>query len=149
MEVRLNNRTKLKRTLKEIDVKNDLTFHSIFDKSLSQKILLYYYSMIEKSSSLLAFKPDNIFDFIAELKILNPKIKIRKLLQILGFKIVIEEMGVRDFREFLKIFDIDNWYRIKKDYSSLKSPIQKSDKISIIKNALIDFQPLSYQNHKI
>jgi len=142
MEVRLNNRTKLKRTLKEIDVKNDLTLHSIFDKSLSQKILLYYYSMIEKSSSLLAFKPDNTSDFIAELKILNPKVKIRKLLQILGFKIVIEEMGVRDFREFLKIFDIDNWYRLKKEYSTLIFPTHKSDKLSIIKNALIDFQPI-------
>ena len=94
------------------------------------------------SSSILSFKPDNTFDFIAELKILNPKIKIRKLLQILGFKIVIEEMGVRDFREFLKIFDIDNWPRLKKDYSALKFPTQKSDKLSIIKNSLIDFQPI-------
>lgn len=142
MEVRLNNRTKLKRTLKEINVQNDLTLHSIFDKNLSQKILLHYYSKIEKSSSLLSFKPESTSDFLTELKILNPKIKIRKLLQYLGFKIAIEEMGIRGFREFLKVFKIDNWNRIKKDYSSLKFPTKKSDKISIIKNALIVFKPL-------
>lgn len=142
MEVRLNNRTKLKRTLKEINVQNDLSLHSIFNKNLSQKILLHYYSMIEKSSSLLSFKPANTSDFLSELKILNPKIKIRKLLQVLGFKTAIEEMGIREFREFLKIFEINNWYRVKNDYSSLKFPSQKSDKISIIKKALVDFQPI-------
>ena len=142
MEVRLNNRTKLKRTLKEINVQNDLSLHSIFNKNLSQKILLHYYSMIEKSSSLLSYKPANTSDFLSELKILNPKIKIRKLLQILGFKTAIEEMGVREFREFLKIFEINNWYRVKNDYSSLKFPSRKSDKISIIKKALVDFQPI-------
>lgn len=142
MEVRLNTRTKLKRTFKEINVQNDLSFHSIFIERLSQKILFHYFSMIENSSSLLSIHTKNVSDFLSEIRILNPKIKIRKSLQLLGFKFAIEEMGVRGFRKFIKIFGENYWYRLKKEYSSIKSLSKRSDKISIIKKALLDFKPL-------
>lgn len=142
MEVRINSRTKLKRTFKEINAQNDLSFHSIFIERLSQRVLLHFFSMIENSTSLLSINTKNISEFLSEIKILNPKIKIRKLLQLLGFKSAIEEMGIRGFREFIKIFGANDWYRLKKEYSSIKSPSQKYDKISIIKKALLDFKPL-------
>lgn len=142
MEVRLNTRTKMKRTFKEINAQNDLSFHSIFNERLSQRVLLHYFSMVENSTSLLSINTKNTSEFLSEIKISNPRIKIRKLLQLLGFKSAIEEMGIRGFREFIKIFGANDWYRLKKEYSSIKSSSQKSDKISIIKKALLDFKPL-------
>jgi len=145
MEVRLNTRTKLKKIFKEINVQNDLSFRSIFIEKLSQKILLYYLSMIENSASLLSIDTQDTLDFLSEIKISNPRIKIRKSLQLLGFKYAIEEMGIRGFREFIKIFGSNDWYRLKKEYSSIKLPFQKTDRISILKEALLDFKPLKLQ----
>ena len=142
MEVRLNSRTKLKRILKEINAQNNLSFHSIFIERLSQRILMHYFSIIESSFSLLSINIKSTSEFLSEIKIFNPKIKIRKLLQLLGFKSAIEEMGIRGFREFIKIFGANNWYRLKKEYASINFPYQKSDKISIIKKTLLDFKPL-------
>ena len=50
-------------------------------------------------------------------------------------------MGIRELREVLKDFGNNNWYRLKKEYTSLKFPLDTSNKLSIIKNELLDFQP--------
>lgn len=149
-EVRLNNRSKLRRFFKNIDIYDDLIFYSVFKKHLSQKVLLHFYSKIENIYSLQAYKPKNTKDFLIEIRTMNPKIKLRKLLQMLGLKMAIEEMGIREFRELIKQFGNTNWYRLKRDYSSLIFSQVKSNKILSINNALCNFQPLKlsdFQNN--
>ena len=138
--------TKLKQIFKNIEVQNKLIFSSIFHKSISQKVLLYFFDQIESDYSLLVYKPKTSKDFLTDLKIANPNIKLRKLLQMFGLKTAIEEMGIREFREITKLFGNNTWYRIKKDYSLLKFPSNKSSKIEFIKEALLDFQPLKLSN---
>jgi len=142
IEVRLNTRTKLKQILKRIEVKNDLIFSSIFQKSLSQKVLLYFLNQIEIDYSLLVYKAKTSKDFLIDFKIANPSIKLRKLIQMLGLKNAIEEMGIREFREVIKLFGNHGWYRIKRDYDLLNVPLSNNNWIKFLKNALIDFQSL-------
>lgn len=142
MEVRLNSRAKLKQILKKIGIQNDLKFLSIFNKSVSQNILLYFFSLIENDYSFLSYKPDSAKEFLAELKIENPKIKLRKSLQMLGLKTAMEEMGIRELREVFKDFGNINWYRLKKEYTSLKFPVSRIDQMDSIKKGLIDFQTI-------
>jgi len=143
IEVRLNNRTKLKQIFKKIEIQNELTFSSIFHKPLSQKVLLHFFDQIESDYSLLVYKPKTSKDFLTDLKTANPNIKLRKLLQLFGLKTAIEEMGIREFREITKLFGNNTWYRIKKDYSLLKMPLNiNCNWIKSLKNALLDFQPL-------
>ena len=143
MEVRLNNRAKLKQIFKKIDIQNELTFSSIFHKPLSKKVLLHFFDQIESDYSLLVYKSKTSKDFLTDLKIANPNVKLRKLLQLFGLKTAIEEMGIREFREITKLFGNNTWYRIKKDYSLLKMPLNiNCNWIKSLKNALLDFQPL-------
>ena len=146
IEVRLNNRTKIKKVLKTLEIQNDFTFRSLFQKDISKNVLFYILSNIENDYSLLSYKPKNSKDFLIDLKIMNPDVKIRKSLQLLGLKMAIEEMGIREFRELIKHSGNTNWYRLKKEYSTMKLPCQKSNIISVIENALNEFQPLRLQD---
>ena len=142
IEIRLNNRSKLKQIFKNIEIKNDLVFSSVVKKDLSQKILLNFINKIESDYSLLAYRPKNEKDFLLDLKINNPNIKLNKLLQMYGFKMAIDKMGIREFRDIINSYGNNAWYRIKRNYSILNIPFPENNKIDIIKNAILNFEPL-------
>ena len=138
----MNNRTKLKQIFKKIDTTNDLTFSSIFKKNLSKKILLYFFKEIEDEYSLLTYKPKSEKDLLSDLNVYNPHLKLRKLLQMFGFKIAVEKVGIREFRELIKHFGNNNWYRINKEFSALKFPLNECNILKSLKEEIIDFETL-------
>src|SRR3990167_8155581 len=89
MEVRLNQRKKIKQLFKKLNIKNDLTFKRLFKPAISKKVLLYYLDELENNRSiLLNYTNDKIL--LTDLLLNNKDLSFRKILQILGLKKVLE-----------------------------------------------------------
>ena len=142
MEIRLNKRVKIKSILKKINIDSDLTFRSLFKQTISKKILLFYFEYIKKGYSLLSYRPKSSREFVAEFKINNPHIKVRKMLQIFALKKLIDEIGIREFRETIKPYGKHNWDRLKYDLSRYKFPKESFSPIKAINQSLTNFKPL-------
>ena len=85
MEVRLNQRKKIKQLFKKLNIKNDLTFKRLFKPAISKKVLLYYLDELENNRSiLLNYTNDKIL--LTDLLLNNKDLSFRKILQILGLK---------------------------------------------------------------
>jgi hypothetical protein len=142
MEIRLNQRAKIRQVFKKINVNIEPLFSSIFKESISQQVLLIYLEEIKQGYRLLSYKPKQVSDFIADFKIYNPQIKMRKMLQMLAYKTVMDQLGIRGFREATKIYGSHNWNRLKADLLHYKLPEQAPCPISMIEESLKSFKPL-------
>lgn len=142
MEIRLNQRVKIKQVFKKIGIDHKPTFSSIFKSAIAQKVLLFYLEQIKYGYALLAYRSKTIKDFIADFRINNPKTKIRKMLQMLALKTAIEEMGIREFREITAFYGSHNWNRLKKDLANYRFPEGDYAILKPIEAALRDYRPL-------
>jgi len=142
MEIRLNQRAKIRQIFGKIHANSDLTFSSVFKEATSQKVLLFYLAYIKNSYSILAYRPKSNSQLITDIKICNPKIKMRKMLQLFALKTLIADMGTREFREATKIYGRHNWDRLKNDLSHYRFPEGLSSPIKVIQQSLTDFKPL-------
>ncbi|MFC2066820.1 hypothetical protein ACFLUO_07210 [Chloroflexota bacterium] len=142
MEVRLNKRQKIRQVLKCIELDIDPVFQSLFNKEIARKILLYYLKNIEAGyPPLLLYDYKNPELFLSELLTLNPKIKLRRALAILGLRDLIDKKGVREFREIINRFDRTSWYRLKKEMESISYP-EDRDSFAVLRNAIEEFKSL-------
>jgi len=142
MEVRLNKRQKLKQVLKNVGIEKEPTFQSLFRKDIAQKVLLHYMGVIEKSYPLiLSYDCKDAKDFLSDFIIHNPKAGLKKAIQMLGLRVLIDEVGVREFREITRKYGKANWYRLNKEMLSLKYP-QREDTFAPIRQCLEEFKPL-------
>lgn len=146
MEIRLNQRIKIKQILKKLNIESDLTFFSLFKQATAQKILLFYLAELKGAYALLAYRPESTKDFIAAFLINNPKTKIRKMLQMLALKTAIEEMGIREFREATKPYGKHNWDRLKNDLSTYSFPEGSLAPLKNMQRSLTEFKPLRLKN---
>lgn len=119
MEVRLNKRDKIKRLFKELDIETELDFQNMFSKSISQKILLYYLEKIRSSYPSIVSSKINSEQLLMRLISEYPKMKLRKVLMVLGAKALFDEIGVRAFREIIKGFGTRGWYSLRKELKDL------------------------------
>lgn len=111
LEMRLNNRRCIKKTLKKSGLNENTTFRSLFDQSLAKKLLMSYFDQMleqyipvyENSSPLYIFN---------QLKIDNPLEKPAKLLELATAQSIIGQTSVREFRNMI---NDKNWYRLKKN----------------------------------
>jgi hypothetical protein len=142
IEIRLNQRAKIRQVLKDIGIDSDLSFISLFKTVIAQKVILFYFEQVKSGYALLAYRPKSSREFISEFKVLNPKAKIRKMLQIFAFKKLLDELGVRDFRETIRIYGKHNWHRLQKDLLIYKFPEESIAPFKILEQPLTDFRPL-------
>jgi hypothetical protein len=142
MEVRLNKRQKIIQILKQTGIITEITFQNLFKKDIAQKVLLYYIDEIEAGyPKILLYKSNNTKGLLAEIKIYNPKIGLLKALQLCKIKELIEEVGIREFREITKIYGRTNWYNLNKELKGLNNP-KVLNPFSTIRTALTAFEPL-------
>ncbi len=142
MEVRLNRRQKLKQVLKHVGIEIEPTFQSLFRKDIAQKVLLHYMGVIEKGYPLiLSYDCKDAKDFLSDFIVRNPKVGLRKAIQMLGLRTAINELGIREFREITSKYGKANWYRLNKEMLSLNYP-QKEDTFAPIRQCLGEFKPL-------
>lgn len=143
MEIRLNQRQKIREILKKIGVEIEPTFGNLFKKEIAQKVLLYYAAQIEDDyPRLLYSKPKSAKDFIAQFIIDNPKTKLKDPIMALGFYSALEEVSTREIRELLRKHSKGVWYRFFRQINSFNYPKSNSSAFELIRNSINEFKPL-------
>ena len=116
IEIRLANRTKLKSTLKQLGLIQQMTFESLFKQAISRQILLHFWANTTDCMNFMMIK-DNDLSFILA-KILGTGLftASRALAMTASLKIIHSE-GERKFEKIVG----PHWH--SKTYGSLKSDI--------------------------
>ncbi len=142
MEIRLGKRAKIREILKTLNMQAFMTFSELFKENIARQVLLFYLEQIKNGYALLAYHPKNKGQLISDIKMLNPKIKIRKMLQICATKLIIDDIGIREFREVTKHFGAYSWNRLNNDLLCCKFPDQSFAPIKVIQQSITDLKPL-------
>ena len=142
IEIRLGQRRKIKQVLEKIHVVNNLTFSSLFKEAISHKVLSLYFADIKNGYAILSYSQKSHTQLISDIKIFNPKIKIRKMLQLFASIVLIDDMGIRGFREATKMYGPHHWNRLKNDLSFYNFPEEIFSPIRVIEQSLKDFKLL-------
>jgi len=142
IEIRLNKRQKINQILKKIDKVVEPTLINIFNQDTAKSVLLYYINEIEEAyPPLLTYQYDSPKKFFAGFLTANPKVKLTPALKMLGLRVLLDEMGIREFREITKRYGNSAWYSLNKEMKKLG----KTDEISVfslLKDKITDFEPL-------
>ncbi len=141
MEVRLNKRQKIGQLFKTLKIDKEITYESIFDPAISQKVLLYYLDTIEKQRpSILDYKPASPTAMLADLAIINKLTPIRAF-QLLGLKQALDTINFRELRTMFGKTSDRSWYRLIAQTKAIKLPVTSSP-FRVIREHLTDFKSL-------
>lgn len=96
LEVRLNNRRKIKSILKAIDESEDVYFYALFGKRIAAKILSHFWAELMQQQGMASLlevdlrEPDK---FAEALMAANPKMKAAKVTSIIGTVQLLQRVG--------------------------------------------------------
>ena len=143
MEVRLNQRQKIRQILNKIGHKTEPTFKNLFSKKIARSVLLYHLSQIEDNyPKPLYFKPKSAKDFLAQFIIDNPTVKIKDPFTAYGFQKALNEISVREIRELLKQYKRESWYRFYNKINNYGYPKNTLPIFEPIRNSISEMKPL-------
>jgi len=150
IEMRLNSRKRIRQTLKKYAFADDCSFSFLFSSNLASHLVSNYFKGLTKQY-IPTFKATGI-DLLDLVKMHNPKLKERCLLEVSMAQEVIQNSGVRKFRNTISN---KTWYRIKKLLKNLNVPLQTNLLTKIwreltvfIPLRLIDYPQLMINNDK-
>jgi len=143
MEIRLNRRQKINQILKKIGKETKPTFINIFDQDTAKKVLLYYLDEIEQAYPPLLTYPYNnsLRKFFEGLLIANPSLKPTQALELTAFRLLLNEIGIREYRQITKRHGDYYWYSLNSKMKKLK----QTDEISVfsmLREKITKFEPL-------
>lgn len=142
VEIRLNRRQKINQILKKVDKEVEPTFANIFSQDTAKKVLLHYLSEIEDAyPPLLVYQYDSPKKFFEGLLIANPKLKPTQALKLTAFRALLNEIGVRDYRQMTKRYGNYYWYSLNKEMKKL-SDVNEVSVFSILRKQLTEFKPM-------
>ncbi|HEX4068537.1 MAG TPA: hypothetical protein VHX42_00405 [Candidatus Babeliales bacterium] len=120
MEARLNNRKKIQQILKTLDIKAQLTFKELFKTNIARKVLLHYLNEVERARPpLLDFKTNNTKQLLVALIFNNPTLSPRRILQLYGMKLALDQISIRELRTMLGARNKRSWYRLIADMKNV------------------------------
>ena len=141
MEVRFNNRKKIRQLFAKLGIKSDLTFHNLFKPATAKKVLLHYLDELEsKRPVLLDFKAKNDEALLVALCMNNPELGPKQILQMFGLKKAFEFMTPRELRVLFKRFHPRSWQRLMTDAKKVKMP-NANNSFGIIREQIVKFKP--------
>jgi len=118
LEIRLTSR-KLKSLLRTLKLERDCTLKNLFSATLSRAILLYYWQMITQGLYMLNIDTKDIERLIYAIRTAFPRKRPSKIMELLGFVMTCQKLGVRGARLTLGLKN-HQWYRIKSDVKTLE-----------------------------
>ncbi len=146
LEVRLNNRRKIKSILKALDESEDVYFWALFGRRIAAKILGHFWAELMQQhgmASLLEIDLRSPDQFAESLMAANPKMKAAKVTSIIGTVQLLQQVGEKGVSV---LFDTLNPKTIKrlidecKTYQPTATP--RWTAIRQVKQQLEDFHPL-------
>ncbi len=142
MEVRLNSRQKMKQLFPNLGIETKLTFQSLFTAQISQKVLLYYLSELEKRRpKIIDYQTKRSKALLADIIVNNPTLGAQKTLQLFGLKQAIDAITPRELRAMFGNQSTRSWYRLITDAKTVKLPATQSP-FRIVRERLNKFEPL-------
>jgi len=142
VEIRLNRRQKINQILKKVGKDVEPTFTNIFSQDTAKKVLLHYINEIEDAyPPLLTYQYDSPKKFFAGFLVANPTIKLTPALKILGLRALLDDIGVREFREMTKRYGNSAWYSLNKEMKALGNTDEVSV-FSLLRKQITEFEPL-------
>ncbi len=142
MEVRLNKRQKMKQLFKTLKIEKELTFQNLFSSDISQCVLLHYLNELEKQRpKLFDYRTSNPKALLADLIINNPRLGVKRTIQLFGLKSVFDIVTARELRVMFGKYGDRSWYRLFAEAKNIKLPATKSP-FDIIRKNLTSFEPL-------
>lgn len=142
VEIRLNRRPKINQILKKTGRAIEPTFINIFSQETAKTVLLYYIKEIEEAyPPLLIYQYDSPKKFFENLLMANPEIKPTQALELTAFRALLDEIGVREYRQITKRYGDYYWYSLNKKMKKLK----RADEISVfalLRDEITKFEPL-------
>ncbi len=149
MEVRLGSRNKIKDMLKKTSNNSkDLSFMKLFSQQVSKDILLYTMNKIEADYPKILTTPTKTNEeLFTQLMIDNPMLKYKKVLAVVGAKVLLQEQGTRGFRKITSKFEKTNWYRFNKEMKDLviSNAVNPFDYLT---QAINRFERISLEDYK-
>jgi len=142
VEIRLNKRQKISQILRLIGKDIEPTFADIFSQDTAKKVLLHYISEIEEAyPPLLNYQYDSPKKFFSGFIRSNPNTKLTLPLKMLGLRVLLDEIGVREFREMTKHYGSSAWYSLNKEMKTLAQTDEPSV-FSLLREQITKFEPL-------
>lgn len=142
VEIRLNKRQKINQIFKKINKEVEPTFVNIFNQDTAKKVLFHYIDEIEKAyPSLLFYEGKTVENLFINILISNPKIKLKKALSMTSLGLLLNNVGVREFREMTKRYGNSAWYSLNKEMKNLNQ-VNKVSVFSMLKKQLTEFKPM-------
>ncbi|MCX6783949.1 MAG: hypothetical protein NT141_02680 [candidate division WWE3 bacterium] len=141
MEIRLNSKAMIQKTLSAVGVSNDLTFGSLFKQEISQKVLLSVLQKIEDQRPKAIDSTATTKEYLANLQLAYPKSNPKYLLSKLGLKNALSDIPTRELRAMFPSYDQRNWYGLMAEAKKL--PLVKGrDPFVTVRSHLVEFKPL-------
>ncbi len=142
VEIRLNRRQKINQILKKAGRAIEPTFVNIFNQETAKAVLLYYIKEVEEAyPPLLVYQYDSPKKFFENLLITNPEIRPTQALELTAFRALLDEIGVREYRQMTKRYGDYYWYSLNKKMKNLK----QADTVgifSLLRDEITKFEPL-------
>lgn len=140
MEVRLNKRQKIRQLFAKLGIRSDLTFHSLFKLATAKKVLLHYLDELEnKRPALLDYKAKNDEALLVVLRVNNPELGPKQILQMFGLKKAMEFMTPRELRVLFSHYNFRSLQRIMVDAKQIKLPRADSP-LGVIREQIVKFR---------
>ena len=147
MEVRLVNKSALKRLLNKIDMNLETNFSNLVNCQLSRKILIYYFNIIWDNwfiDTNYRLKPEDLFLEIESKYHYKPS----KILKMIGSLQLVNSIGITGFKNLLSINDGRSVNRLLKEIKELD--INTANSINIfqcIMKQLDSFKKIELKNY--
>lgn len=141
MEVRLNQRKKIKQLFSKLKIKTDLSFEKLFKPAIAKKILLYYLDELSsKRSCLLDYKSTSDQALLVDLVLNNRALSPTKILQLFGFKKALDTIETRALRTMFAGYNSRSWYRLMADANKVQLPAAVVSPFKILREQLVKFK---------
>lgn len=152
IEVRLNNRAKIKSLLNSLKMTIEPTFINLYSLNLSKNIIMHFWKEIEKSSYIFSINADKPSELLKSIINSNPGISNTKALKLLSVISLVQEIGFRNTRNLLDTNHKNNkfWYNTKKELEEIKLPMnEKYNPITEISKSIKEFEPLKLRYYHL
>lgn len=150
VEIRLNQRQKIKALLKGLKYKIEPTFEDLFNLGLAQNILIHYLDQIEDNiPQTTLFVETSYKDLLANIIINNPHAKITDIFAVLGFHKTLKQLTVREVRALLRGKSQGTWYKFFKKMNGFDIPRNRGSPLDPIRQSIINYLPLKLDEYII
>lgn len=127
-EARLSKKQKLNTLFKKLGIKENPNFQDVFNKSISQKVIQYYWQTLVSNNTLLLFSfISGPKDILKQIFISNPKLKPKQALYFANLVNMTKDgNGTRELRSIIsKYSNQRTWYRIRDDIKEVTGLLKK------------------------